>query len=362
MELKLTPRQLDVQTLADRMASEHLRPFWRELERSHAFPLTTLHTLAVHGLMGVNIPTELGGLGAGVVAYAAAVQRIAWGDPAVAVTMCVNNMVAEVVQQFGNERHQQFIPKLMSGASNSGSFCLSEAGSGSDAAAMQANARRTDSGFVLNGNKAWITSGQYAGAYLVWARVDGGGKDSISVFFVDKDTPGISFGSPEAKMGQHASNTVVVSFDDVELSADAVLGEVGQGFKVAMMALDGGRIGIASQAIGIADAMIDEARAVVDVPSNWSARLEAARMLVWRAAYLKEQKKPFTFEASMAKLHASETACAIGDAMLLATQSAGFDSQLLDKLVRDARVTRIYEGTSEVQRIVIAREMDKRAV
>jgi alkylation response protein AidB-like acyl-CoA dehydrogenase len=267
-----------------------------------------------------------------------------------------------VVQQFGNERHKHFIPTLMSGASSSGSFCLSEAGSGSDAAAMQANARKTESGFVLNGNKAWITSGQYAGAYLVWARVDGGGKDSISVFFVDKDTPGVSFGSPEAKMGQHASNTVVVSFDDVELAADAVLGEVGQGFKVAMMALDGGRIGIASQAIGIADAMLDEARKVVEVPLHWTARLEAARMLVWRAAFLKERKKPFTFEASMAKLHASETACAIGDAMLLATQSAGFDSCLLDKLVRDARVTRIYEGTSEVQRIVIAREMDKRTV
>lgn len=329
----------------------------------HEFPLDALQKMAGLGLMGVNVRHEFGGLGAGVVAYSAAVQKIAWGDPAVAVTMCVNNMVAEVLQEFGNARHKAFIPSLLGGSESSGSFCLSEAGSGSDAAGMQTNARSVDGGFVLNGSKAWITSGEYAGAYLVWAQVDNGGKKSITVFYVDRGTPGVSFGRPEQKMGQHASNTVVVSFDDVFVPEDAVLGNLGEGFKVAMMALDGGRIGIASQSVGIADAMISEAESYgIEAGDSWRGRVEAARMLVWKAAFLKERGQAFTYEASMAKLYASETACALGDEMIQRVGvQAAFADTLLAKLIRDARVTRIYEGTSEVQKIVIARELDRKA-
>lgn len=348
--------------LARGLAGQDLRKNWARWEETHEFPVETLKKLASHGLMGVNVSKEFGGLEAGVVAYSNAVQAIAWGDPAIAVTMCVNNMVAEVLQEFGDERQKAFIPKLLSGQTPAGSFCLSEAGSGSDAAGMQANARRTDSGYVLNGSKAWITSGEFAGAYLVWSQVENGGKSSISVFFVEEGTPGVSFGAPEEKMGQHASNTVVVNFDDVEVPADALVMDVGQGFKVAMMALDGGRIGIASQALGICDALLEEAGRIGWAASSyWSGRVEAARALVWRAAKLKEEKVPFTYEASVAKLYASECASALGDTILAeAGIEAALNTNFLQKLVRDARVTRIYEGTSEVQKIVIARELGRR--
>jgi len=363
MDFSLTELQRSVQDRADTLAKELLRSSWKEWDNHHEFPLGALREMAKLGLMGVNVSKDFGGLEAGVLSYSAAVQKIAWGDPAVAVTMCVNNMVAEVLQEFGNPRHKSFIPKLLNGEENSGSFCLSEAGSGSDAAGMQTNARKVEGGFLLNGSKAWITSGEFAGAYLVWSQVENGGKKSITVFFVERGAEGVSFGLPEQKMGQHASNTVVVSFDDVLVPEDSVLGTLGEGFKVAMMALDGGRIGIASQSVGIADAMISEAETYgVDPGSYWRGRVEAARLLVWKAAFLKEKKLAFTYEASMAKLYASETACALGDELI---QRVGAKAALGDtffaKLLRDARVTRVYEGTSEVQRIVIARELDRRA-
>ncbi len=334
------------------------------------FPLDSLKDLADAGLMGVNVRPEYGGLGAGVVAYSLAVSTIAAADPAVAVTMAVNNMVNEVIQQFGtDDQRQHLIPAITSGEFSCGSFCLSEPGSGSDAAGMRTRATRTDDGWSITGAKAWITSGAYAGIFLVWASTGPPEDRAISLFAVPADTPGITVGNAEEKMGQHASNTVALSFDDVKIPADSIVGEPGMGFPIAMMALDGGRIGIASQSLGIADAArsIAEDLGLTDGLHELDAALEAARSITWRAAWLKEQgDRPFSREASVAKLMASEVAGQWA-AELYRRLPASSDSAFEDhrrfaaKLLRDVRVTRIYEGTSEIQRIVIARDLIRRA-
>ena len=308
------------------------------------------------------------------IAYSLAVSEIAIGDPAVAVTMCVNNMVCEVIQQFGTDAQKQtHVVALQSGDYVAGSFCLSEPGAGSDPQGMSTRAVKTANGWTISGSKAWITSGTHAGVFLVWAKTD----DSISVFLVDPKTPGISVGKPEQKMGQHASDTVAVSFDNVEISDDALLGEIGMGFKIAMMALDGGRIGIASQAVGIATAALECARlyaterhqfgkpltgfqAIQFKLADMAAKIEGAKLLTHRAAWLKENGKRFTREASIAKLVASEMACEVCDEAIQIHGGYGYTHEyFVEKLYRDARVTRIYEGTSEIQRIVISRDVIK---
>lgn len=354
--MQLTARQRDVQQLARQIASEAIAPSVTDNDRSARFPVDALGTLASAGLMGVNIEEQFGGLGAGVIAYSLAVTEVAAVDPAVAVTMCVNNMVAEVVHMFGqSEHHAAYLPAMMSGAINSGSFCLSEAGAGSDPQGMKTRAERTEDGWLLNGTKAWITSGAHAGVFVVWAKTD----DRITAFLVDPATDGISAGKAEEKMGQHASNTVTLAFDDVLIPADSVLGELGGGFPIAMMALDGGRIGIASQALGIARTALE----LTDDPLL-RAQYEAAQRLVLRAAWLKESKaERFSREASMAKLYCSELASRACDAAMQAVGVSSFtQDHVLAKMLRDARVTRIYEGTNEIQRIVIAREVLRHGV
>lgn len=344
------------QQLAKSIAAEVLAPAVTQNDRDARFPLAELAALAKAGLMGVNVSPEYGGLGAGVVAYSLAVTEVAAVDPAVAVTMCVNNMVAEVIEMFGNSAHHaHYLPRMTSGEINSGSFCLSEAGAGSDPQGMNTRAVPTETGWRINGTKAWITSGAHAGAFVVWAKTD----DRISAFLMDPSSRGVSAGKPEEKMGQHASNTVSLAFDDVDVPADGVLGQIGDGFKIAMVALDGGRIGIASQSLGIARAALE----YVNDPTL-AAEFEAARLLTLRAAWLKETKAPrFSREASMAKMYASELAARACDAAMRHVGPASFaHDHPLAKLFRDARVTRIYEGTNEIQRIVIARDVLRHGV
>lgn len=369
MDLSLTKAQRDVKEAARQVSEEVIQPSALAAHRQGTFPLATLKALADRGLMGVNIDGAYGGLGAGVLAYSLAITEVAAADPAVAVTMAVNNMVGEVIQAFGTEDQRcTLIPRLTGGEFSSGSFCLSEPGSGSDAAGMRTRATRNDEGWLLEGTKAWITSGAFAGVYMVWAKT---GEDDISLFAVDPELPGVEVGAAEKKMGQHASNTVTLSFDGVQLADDALVGQPGQGFRIAMMALDGGRIGIASQSLGIADALFGLAEehdliggTARPLFEGLSAEVEAARALTWRAAWLKEQgDQRFTQEASMAKLSASEVACKLADQVYRHWPS-GTDSEqgrpLVEKLLRDVRVTRIYEGTSEIQRLVIARNLLRR--
>ena len=377
MDFSLDETQRILQAEARKFADAQLRPGAAARDRTHEFPLKELRALAELGFMGVNISGDYGGAEAGVVAYSVAVTELARGDAAVTVTTCVNNMVGEVIERFGTpEQREAHIPKLTSGEYSSGSFCLSEPGSGSDAAGMQTRAVKTDDGWVLNGAKSWITSGSHAGVYIVWAKTEVAGKDRISAFLVDPKAPGVSVGRAEEKMGQRGSDTVSLAFEDVALGEDALLGELGQGFPIAMVALDGGRIGVGSLALGLAEEALAQALAytvereqfgqrIADfqntqfVLADLATQIDAARLLVHRAAWLKETKAAkFSREASMAKLYASELASKVCDAAIQLHGGYGYTEEYpVERLWRDARVTRIYEGTSEIQRVVIARDL-----
>jgi alkylation response protein AidB-like acyl-CoA dehydrogenase len=288
--------------------------------------------------------------------------------------MAVTNMVAEIICKFGTpEQIQQHVPRITGGEYVAGAFALTEPSAGSDATALKATAKKSGDGWVLNGTKQFITSGAYAGVSVTWARTGGPGSKGISAFLVTKDTPGLTIGPEENKMGLMGSNTVSLIFEDAKLPADALLGEEGRGFPIAMVALDGGRIGVSSQAIGIAQAALNAAvefskerstfgkplaghQAIQWMIADSATELDAARLLTLRAARLKEQGKPFTREASMAKLYSTEAANRICARSFQIHGGYGYTKEYpIERLVRDCRVTTIYEGTSEIQRMVIAR-------
>lgn len=380
--MDFAPRETEelVKTTTRQYAERHLAPVAAEIDENERFPLAELRGLADLGLMGVNVPASLGGAEAGAVAYALSMMEVARACASTAVTMAVTNMVGEIICRFGTEAQRlKYVPRLTSGEFPAGSFALSEPGAGSDPGAMQTTAATTSDGFVLNGSKAWVTSGAYAGVLVVWARTGPTethpGPKGISCFLVERATPGMKPGAPERKMGLRGSNTVPIAFDDCRLPNDALLGKLHQGFSVAMTALDGGRIGISAQAIGIASAALDEAvayakerrqfdRAIADFQAiQWlvadsKTELDAARLLCLRAASLKQEGKPFTREAAIAKLFASEAANRICDRALQIHGGYGYVRDFAaERHVRDVRVTRIYEGTSEIQRTVIARSV-----
>lgn len=375
MHFELDSAQSKLRQRAKDFAATHVRPFAAERDAQDTFPKKELAALAQMGLMGVNVSSDYGGLEAGVVAYSAAVTEVGAADASVGVTMSVNNMVCEVLQQFGTPAQRDtYIPRITGGSYSGGSFCLSEPGSGSDAAGMITRADLRDDTWVINGTKSWITTGSHAGVFLVWAKAFTSPQDDgvITAFVVDPATPGISIGKAEEKMGQHGSNTVTLTFEDVTIPKNDVLGEFGKGFRIAMMALDGGRIGVASLAVGIAREALDVAREAISTCdvlgqdplvlskiSEFAQDLEAARMLVMHAAKLKQDKASrFTREASMAKVFASEAASRITEGLVgLLGPATLTRNERLECLVRDARVTRIYEGTSEIQRVVIARDL-----
>jgi len=374
MDLELTDTQRLVAKTAGDFAERVIRPVAGELDRTERFPSEILAGLAELGLMGVNIPAALGGAEAGVISYSLAMSEIARACASTAVTMAVTNMVAEVITRFGTEaQRQRHVPRLTSGEHVAGAFALSEPEAGSDPGSMRTTADRVAGGWLLRGQKQWITSGSRAGVMVVWARTSGPGTRGISAFLVERGTPGLKPGKHEDKLGLRASETVPLTFDDCLIPEDALLGELGQGFRVAMMALDGGRIGIASQAIGIATAALEESvayardrkqfgkpiidfQAIQAMLADGRAELDAARLLALRAAWLKEAGRPFTREASMAKLFASEAANRICNRAVQIHGGYGYVRDFAaERHLRDARVTTIYEGTSEIQRTVIAR-------
>jgi len=380
MLLSPNETQKAVQVAARDYATRVILPEAAAIDREERFPTAILKGLADLGLMAVNVPEALGGAEAGPVAYALAMQEVARACASTAVTMAVTNMVGEVIATFGtDEQRLAYVPKLASGEIVAGAFALSEPGAGSDPGAMSTVARRdaTGKGWVINGAKQWITSGAHAGVMVVWARTAEAaerlGTRGISCFLVEGGAPGLRVGRAEDKMGLRASNTVPLELDDVRVPESALLGELHGGFKIAMMALDGGRIGISSQAIGIARAALDESvvyakdRKQFDRPigenqaiqwklANMKTSLDAAHLLSMRAAWLKEQRRPFSREASMAKLFASEAAVRICNEAVQIHGGYGYTREFAaERHLRDVRVTMIYEGTSEVQRLVIAR-------
>ncbi len=376
MNFSLTEDQLAVRDLARKLAREVLAPRARELDRRHEYPSGALGELAGLGLLGVNVPEEYGGAAAGAVAYAAAIMEIAEACASTSVVTAVTNMVAEQIVAFGTEEQKRrFVPLLTSGEAVAGAFALSEPHCGSDAAALTTTARREGGAFILDGEKQWITSGDHAGVLLVWARTGGPGAKGISCFIVEGGAKGMTPGRPEHKMGLSASSTVPLVFENCAVPADRLLGELGGGFRIAMSALDGGRIGIGAQAVGVMRAClaagaryakerrafgkpIAEQEAIRWKLADMATELAAAEALVFAAAWLKEQGRPFTREASMAKLFASEAANrATKEAVQIHGGYGYFDEFSVERLFRDARVETLYEGTSEVQRIVIARHV-----
>jgi alkylation response protein AidB-like acyl-CoA dehydrogenase len=377
MEFAPSAAQEAVREVARRFARERLAPRARDRDLHEIFPAEEMRELGALGLLGVNVPEAWGGSAAGAVAYVLAMAEIAAADASVAVTMAVTNMCAELIARAGtDEQRRRYVPKLTSGEYLAGSFALSEPQAGSDAGGMTTFAERRGDRYVLNGAKQWITSGAYCGVMVVWARTSREpGTKGISCFLVERGTPGLTVGKPEDKMGLRGSNTVPLAFEDCEIPVEARLGEEGAGFRWAMAALDGGRIGIAAQALGIGEAALEaavhyarERRAFgrpiaefqgVSFPlADVKTELSAARLLALRAAWLKDEGRPFTREAAMAKLLASEAAQrAVSRAVQVHGGYGYTDAFPVERYLRDARVTTIYEGTSEIQRLVIAREV-----
>jgi alkylation response protein AidB-like acyl-CoA dehydrogenase len=376
MDLDLNETQLLVRQTARTFAQERVLPGARERDRNELFPADLLQEMAALGLMGVNVPAAYGGAEAGAVAYALAMMEMASACASTAVAMAVTNMCAELICAFGTEDQKRtHVTRLVSGAAVAGAFALSEPQCGSDPAGLQTTAVRRGDGWVLNGAKQWITSGAYAGVLVVWARSGGPGSRGLSAFIVEGGTSGLQVGKPEDKLGLRGSNTVSLVFEDCTLPASALLGREGEGFKLAMLALDGGRIGIASQACGVARAALEasvryvrerrafgqpigEFQAVRFMLANIKTELSAAESLTLRAACLKEQGRSFTQEASMAKLFASEMSNRACDKAVQLHGGYGYiDEFPVERYLRDARVQTIYEGTSEIQRVVIAREV-----
>ena len=378
MDFRLTPEQEMIKDMVRDFTEKNIKPVAGLYDEEKQFPHQNLKRMADLGLMGMNIPVEFGGSEVGVVAYSLAITEIAKGCASHAVTTSVTNMVAEVIYEFGPEEiRNKHVPRLCNGDYPAGSFAITEPHTGSDAANIGTTAIRRNDTYILNGSKTLITSGEASGVTVTWAVTDRNAKKGkgISAFVVEKGTHGFIVGKAEEKMGHRASQTNELVFDNCTIPANCLLGKEGEGFKIAMVELNGGRIGIASLALGVGFAAIDfaieyvkEREAFGKPLSSFEAlqwmiadsytELEAAQLLVLRAAYLKENRQVFAKEASMAKLFATETARNVAICAVQMLGGYGYTKDYpVERYLRDIIGTTLYEGTSEVQRIVIAREI-----
>ena len=380
MYLDLNEEQKLIQDTARDFAKAELEPVAAKLDLDKDRPtlLANLKKLAELGFMGLNIKEAYGGSEAGVIAFSVAMTEIARACASTAVTVSVNNMVCEVIQAIGSEEQKKaYIPKICSGEYAAGSFGLTETCAGSDPSGMCTTAIKDGDAYVLNGSKIFITSAPYAGVFVVWAVTD---KEAprgkgISTFLIEAGTPGVTIGKEEHKMGQNASATNELIFDNCRVPASAMMGKPNDGFRIAVAELAGGRIGIGSLGLGIGLAAMDFAtRYAADRQqfcqkiSNFQAiqwmiadsytELEAARLLLMNAAFRKEQGRPFAKEASMAKVYATESANRACYNALQMLGGYGYTKDFpIERYARDARITTIYEGTSEIQRLIISREI-----
>ncbi|RLA97128.1 MAG: acyl-CoA dehydrogenase [Deltaproteobacteria bacterium] len=375
---QLTSEQEMIMLMARDFAKKELEPYAEERDREEIFPEDTVKKMGELGLMGMMVPVEYGGSGAGAVSYSIALTEIAYACASTGVTMSVANLSEEPILKFGNEEQKEKYLVPMATGEVLGAFAVTDPGAGSDPGSM--NTRAVDKGdyYLVNGTKSFITNGGYAGVINLIAKTNPEkGNRGLSAFIVEKEFPGFHVGKKEKKMGLRASNTVELIFDDCRIPKENLIGKEGQGFKIAMVALDSGRIGIASQSIGIARACLDEAikysrdrkqfgksigsfQAIRWMIADMATEIEAARWLVLSAADKKDSGLRFTKEASMAKLFASEVANRAAYKALQVHGGYGYIKDFrVERLYRDARVTTIYEGTSEVQRIVISREVTK---
>ena len=376
MDFGFTEEQLMIQDVARRIAQEKVGPSAEHFDRSGEFPLENIRLLGENGLMGIEVPAEYGGAGMDPVAYVLAMVEIAAADAAHSTIMSVNNsLFCNGILTHGTEAQKQKYVREIAEGKEVGAFALTEPQSGSDATAMRCRAvKQADGSFVVNGKKSWITSGPVAKYIVLFAMTDPDkGARGITAFMIDTARDGFHRGKTEPKLGIRASATCEIEFTDYVVSADEVLGEEGQGFKIAMGVLDAGRIGIASQAVGIARAAYEASldyvreRKAFGQPigafqmiqakiADMKCKLDAALLLTVRAAWLKGQGKRFTTEAAVAKLTASEAAMWIAHQAVQIHAGMGYSKEMpIERYFRDAKITEIYEGTSEIQRLVIAR-------
>ena len=373
----VTDEQQQIADAVRAFAQERLKPFAEQWDKDHRFPKEAIDEMAELGLFGMLVPEQWGGSDTGYVAYAMALEEIAAGDGACSTIMSVHNSVGCVpILRFGNEQQkEQFLTPLATGAML-GAFALTEPQAGSDASSLKTRARLEGDHYVLNGSKQFITSGQNAGVVIVFAVTDPeAGKRGISAFIVPTDSPGYQVARVEDKLGQHASDTCQIVFDNVRVPVANRLGAEGEGYKIALANLEGGRIGIASQAVGMARAAFEVARdyanerqsfgkpliqhqAVAFRLADMATKISVARQMVLHAAALRDAGRPALVEASMAKLFASEMAEKVCSDALQTLGGYGYLSDFpLERIYRDVRVCQIYEGTSDIQRMVIARNL-----
>lgn len=371
----LNDTQEQIREAARQFAQERLAPGAAARDRDHAFPRAELSEMGELGFLGMLVPEEWGGSDLGTVAYALALEEIAAGDGACSTIVSVHSSVGCVpILRFGTEEQKQrFLPKMASGEWIGG-FALTEPQAGSDASALKTRARRDGDHYVIDGSKQFITSGKNGSVVIVFAVTDpSAGKKGISAFIVPTDTPGYEVVSVEHKLGQHSSDTCALAFTNMRIPVENRLGEEGQGYKIALANLEGGRIGIAAQSVGMARAAFEAARAyarervtfgkpiiehqaVAFRLADMATKIEAARQMVLHAAALREAGKPCLTEASMAKLVASEMAEQVCSAAIQIHGGYGYLADYpVERIYRDVRVCQIYEGTSDVQRLVIAR-------
>ena len=381
MQLDLSEEQTQIRAAVRDLCAREFAPEVGHWDLEAIVPRSAVARLGAQGFLGMAIPEEWGGVGYDTRTIAVVLEEIARVSAALAVMIAVHNSVGALpVFRFGSdEQRHRFLPRLVS--KELGAFSLSEPGAGSDAAAIRSTAVRDGSSYVLNGTKNWVTNGEQAGVYLIFARTSkDGGTRGLSAFIVERDTPGLVIGKAEDKMGLRGSDTVALALQDLRVPADQRLGEEGEGFRIAMSMLDAGRIGVAAQALGVARAAFEDSaryaqqrhafgqplsriQAVQFKLAEMERRLQCTRLLLQRAAWLKDIGQPYSREASMAKLYASEAATWVTHQAIQVHGGYGFvKDYAVERYYRDARVMEIYEGTSEIQRLVIARSLLKDGV
>lgn len=374
MRIKLNEDQELLRDTVRRFADEVVRPRAKEIDESGVFPRDFFDEAGGLGLAGVCVAEEYGGAGMDTISYCLVIEEISRACASSGVILSVNNsLVCDPIAKYGSEEQKrEFLTPLASGRML-GCFALTEPGAGSDPAAVRTSAVRDGDDYVLNGNKVFITNGTHADLALVFATVDPEKKHrGMSSFLVPASTPGYSRGGHEYKLGVNASGTTELAFEDLRIPAHHRLGDEGEGFRVAMTTLDGGRIGIAAQAVGIAQAAFEEAltyarereqfgrpisefQAIQHYLADMATELDAARLLTWKAAWAKDSGKRYTLEASQAKLFASEMSQRVTNKALQIHGGYGYIKEYnVERYFRDARITEIYEGTSEIQKLVIA--------
>jgi len=379
MDFSLTDEQRMIQELARDFASEVLAPAAPIIDQTEEYPFENCRRMGELGLMGIDVPEEYGGTGADTVSYVVALEEVSKACGATGTIMSVNNsLVCHGLVIHGTPEQREEFLRPAASFERIGTFSLSEPEAGSDAASQRTRAVRDGDYYIVNGTKNFISSGSVADFHVVFCVTDPDVTPrhrGISCLLIDADTPGFSAGKPEDKLGIRAADTAALSFEDCRVPVSNRLGEEGEGFKIAMEDLDAGRIGIASQALGIGQAAFEASseyalerqqfgkplarhQAIQFMIADMATRLEAARLLTFRAAQMKQRKEMYTLEAAMAKLYASETATWVTNKAVQIHGGYGYVREYeVERYLRDAKITEIYEGTSEVQRMVIARHL-----